>query len=119
MLNVPTSLNDLKTRVNYLKAVKLKTVSVDLKKNKHVADNDVMKNTKLKILKTKVNEIDKKILDATTLIYINQYNTNKQNLEKKIGDVDKKLSGVCGLATTTVLNTELKEVDNKYLSLVA
>ena len=119
MLNVPTSLNDLKTRVNYLKAVKLKTVSVDLKKNKHVADNDVMKNTKLKILKTKVNEIDQKILDATTLIYINQYNTNKQNLEKKIRDVDKKLSGVCGLATTTVLNTELKEVDNKYLSLVA
>ena len=48
-----------------------------------------MKNTKLKILKTKVNEIDKKILDATTLIYINQYNTNKQNLEKKIRDVDK------------------------------
>ena len=42
------------------------------------------------MLKAKVNNWEKKITDATTLIHINQYNTNKQNLEKKIGDVDKK-----------------------------
>ena len=28
--------------------------------------------------------------DATTLIYINQYNTDKQKLEKKNGDANKK-----------------------------
>ena len=31
-----------------------------------------------------------KVLAATTLININQYNTDEQNLEKKIGDVNKK-----------------------------
>ena len=41
-------------------------------------------------MKTKVIKVDKKISDATTLIHINQYNTDKQNLEKKIGDVHKK-----------------------------
>ena len=35
-------------------------------------------------LKTKVNKIDEKIPDATTLIQINQYNTDKQSLEKKM-----------------------------------
>ena len=41
-------------------------------------------------LKAKVNKLNKKILDATTLIDINQYKTDKQKLEKKIGDVYKK-----------------------------
>ena len=39
---------------------------------------------------TKVNSLGKKIPDATTLIHINQYNTDKQYLEKRIGDIDKK-----------------------------
>ena len=46
---------------------------------------EVVKNTKLTMLKTKVNKIDKKIPNATTLIYIIRYSTDKQNLEKKIG----------------------------------
>ena len=37
-----------------------------------------------------VNKLDKKITGGTTLIYINQYNTDKQNLKNKIGDVNKK-----------------------------
>ena len=37
-----------------------------------------------------VNNLDKKVPDVTTLIHVNQYNTDKQNLEKKIRDVDKK-----------------------------
>ena len=31
-----------------------------------------------------------KIPDATTLIHINQYNTDKENLDKKKTDVDEK-----------------------------
>ena len=45
---------------------------------------------KFNTLKTKVNSLEEKVPDATTLISINQYNTDKQNLQKKIGDVHKK-----------------------------
>ena len=88
LVNVPTSLSNLKTKVNDLDVGKLKTVPVDLKKLSDVVDNEVIKNTKFNILNTKVNNLEKKIPDATTLICINQYNTNKQNLKKRIGDVD-------------------------------
>ena len=90
LVNVPTSLNNLKTKVDDLDVGKLKTVPVDLKKLSDVVDNEVVKNAKFNTLETKVNNLEKKIPDATTLIHINQYNTDKQNLEKKIGDVDKK-----------------------------
>ena len=47
----------------------------------------------MKLLTTqnsKVNNLEKKISDATALIHINQYSTGKQNLAKKIEHVDKK-----------------------------
>ena len=44
-------------------------------------DNEVVKNAKFNTLKTKVNNLEKKIPDVTTLIHSNQYNTNKQNLK--------------------------------------
>ena len=43
----------------------------------------VVKNTTFITVETKVNKLDKKISDPTTLIHINQYNKDKQNLEKK------------------------------------
>ena len=49
-----------------------------------MVDNAVVKNTKFNTLKTKLNSLEKKIPDATVLIHINQYNTNKKNLEKKL-----------------------------------
>ena len=98
LVNVPTGLNNLKTKnniktkINDLDVVKLKTVSVDLKKLSDAVDNKVVKNTKFNTLKTTVNNLEKKIPDASTLIHINQYNADKQNLEKTIGDVDKKIT---------------------------
>ena len=83
LINVPTGLNNLKTRVNDLDVGKLKAVHVDLKKLSDAVDNKVVKNTKFKLIKTKVNNLGKKIPDATTVIHINQYNTDKQNFEKK------------------------------------
>ena len=62
---------------------------------------------------TKVNSLGKKIPDATTLIHINQYNTDKQNLGKQIGGVDKKIPDTSGLVTATVLNTKISKVENK------
>ena len=83
LTNGPTSLNNLKTKVDDLDIGKLKTVPVDVKKLNDVVDNEVVKNTKFNTLKTKVKNSEKKISDATTLIHINQCNTNKENLEKK------------------------------------
>ena len=82
LVNVPASMNNLKTKVDDLYVGKLKTVLVDLKKLSDVADNEVVKNKQFNTLQTYVNNLDKKIVDATTLIHINQYNTDKQNLEK-------------------------------------
>ena len=78
LVNVSTSLNNLKTKVDDLDVGKWKPVTVDLKKVSDVVDNKVVKNTKFNTLKTKVNNLEKKIPDATTLIYVNQYNTDKK-----------------------------------------
>ena len=76
-------MNNLKTKVNALDIGKLKNVTVDLKKLSNVVDNEVVKNTNFNTLKTKVNNLEKIIPDATTLIHINQYKKNQQNFEKK------------------------------------
>ena len=80
----------MKTKVDYLDVGKLKTVLVDLKKLSDIVDNEVVKNTKFSTLKIKVNSLEKKIPDATTSIYINQYTTDKQNLEKKLDMLIRK-----------------------------
>ena len=66
----------------------LKTVPIDFIKLNDVTKNEVRKNAKLNTVETKVNKLDKQMLDPTTLIYINRYNADKQNLKKKIGDID-------------------------------
>ena len=76
-------MNSLKTKVYNLNVGKLKTVSIRLKNVSDLLDNEVVKNIKFNTLKSKVNEIDKKIPDATTFVKINQYNTDKQNFEEK------------------------------------
>ena len=113
MINVPNRLNNLITKVDNVDVGKLETVPVDLKKLSDVGDNEVVKNTKLNALKRKVNNLKKKIPDATTLIHINQYNTDKQDLEKKIGNVDEEIPDTNGLVTTTVLNAKISGVENK------
>ena len=50
----------------------------------------MLKTQKFNKPNPEVNNLEKKIPDATTLIHLTQYNIDKQNLEKKIGDVDKK-----------------------------
>ena len=60
-----------------------------------------------------MNNLEKKIPDATTSIFINQYNTNKQSLQTKIKDVGKKVPKVSGLVNTTLHDTEIGKVENK------
>ena len=83
LTNVPTSLNNLKTKVDDLDVGKFKNVPVDLKKLSDVVCNEVVKNTKFNTLKTKINNLEKKIPDATTLIHINQYTTDKKKSREK------------------------------------
>ena len=71
MVNVPTSLNNLKTEVDDLDVGKLKTVPIDLKDLSSLVSKEVVKSTKFNKLKTKLNNLEKKIPDATTLIHIN------------------------------------------------
>ena len=56
----------------------MKTIPAELTKLSDVVVNEVVKNTKFNTLRTKVNNLEKKIPDATILIHINQYNTDKQ-----------------------------------------
>ena len=56
--NLSTSLNNLKTKVEDLDVLELKTVPVDLKKWSGGVDNEVVKNTKFSILKRKLNNLD-------------------------------------------------------------
>ena len=70
-------MNNLYTKVNDLDIVNLKTVPVNLKKLSDVVDNEVVKNSKFNTLNTKVNGLEKKIFNATSIVYINQYNTDK------------------------------------------
>ena len=61
----------MKANVNDFDVVKLKAVPVDLKKLSDVVDNEVVKNAKFNTLKAKVNNLERRIPDSTTLIYIN------------------------------------------------
>ena len=55
IINFPTNLNNLKTKIDDLYVGKLKPVPVDLKKLSDAVDNEVVKNIKFNTLKKKVN----------------------------------------------------------------
>ena len=68
LVNVPTGRNNLQTKVDNLDVDKLKTASIDLKKLSDVVSKEVVKNTKFNKLNTKVNNLENKILDGSTII---------------------------------------------------
>ena len=55
-MHIPTSLNNLKWKVDDLDVSKLKTVPIDLKKLSNVVDNGVVRNAEFNTLKTFVYE---------------------------------------------------------------
>ena len=79
-------MNNLKTKVDDLDVGKLKTAPVDLKKLSNKVENEVVKNKKFNTLKTKVNNLEKRIPDTTTLIQ----------------DVDQEIPDTSGLVNTAV-----------------
>ena len=108
LVNVPTSLKNLKTKVDDL------DVPVDLKKLNDVVSKEVVKKTTYNKLNKKANNLENKIShDGSTLVQTNRYHSDKQDLEKKINDVENKIPDNSILVTTTVLATKSGEVQNK------
>ena len=70
LVNVPTKVNNLKTKVDDLDVGKLKTVPIDLKKLSDVVRKEDVRKAKFNVLNTKLNSLENKIFDATTLIHI-------------------------------------------------
>ena len=65
LVHFPTSLDNLKTRVDDLDAVKLKNAHIDLKRLIAVVDKKVVKNTKISKINTKINKLEKNVPDAS------------------------------------------------------
>ena len=136
-----TNLAALKTEVDKIDAVKLKTVPVDLAKLSNVVNNDVVKktdyNTKVTSIENQIAGVTKNTLDnlgdITKLkaVYISNFVSQTKlasdvtTLENKIDTVDKKILDISGLATKTSLtsylqtaafNSKVTEVENKIKS---
>ena len=62
LVNIPRSLDNLKTKVNDLDVDKMKIVPVDLKKLSVVVSKEVVKKTVYNKLNTEVNNLRKKFL---------------------------------------------------------
>ena len=124
----PTFLNDLKTKIHDLDVGKLKTVPIDLNKLSNVVSKEVGKGTARGKLNIRVNNLENKIQDASTLIQKNQYNrfwdvenkipeiSGSADLNTKLAVVENKILDISGLATTAVLNRKIGKVESKIPS---
>ena len=62
LVNVPTSLNKVKAKVDDLDLGELKTLPINLKQLSDVVDKQIDKNAKFNTLEMEVNELDRKFL---------------------------------------------------------
>ena len=99
MKNLPTNLNNLKSKVDKIDIDKLVPVPVDLSKLSDVVKNDVVKKG---VYNAKTKNIEDKISDMTNL-------TTNTTLNAKINEVKEEISSITNLPTTTVLT----DVENK------
>ena len=69
LVNIPTSLNNLKTKANNLDARKLKTVPIYLKKLGDVVGKKVLEKAVCNKLNVKISNLENKIPDPSTLVH--------------------------------------------------
>ena len=74
----------METKKRLFDVNKLKNIPVHFKNLSDIGSKKDIKNTKFKKLHTKVNNVESKIPDVSTLIQTNLYNTDKESLEKKL-----------------------------------
>ena len=102
----------LKTGVDKIDADKLKTVPVDLAKLSNVVKNDVDKKTECNNLITKVDNID-----TTNFVKKNKYEKVGSDLEDKINKIDKKIPDITSLVKKTDFDAKVTEIEGKKRSI--
>ena len=102
----------LKTEVDKLDINKLTPVPNDLAKLINVVKNDVVKKTKYNKLVTRVDNID-----TTNFVSKTKYEKDGSDFEDKINKVDKKIPDVSSLAKKTYFNTKVTEIESKIPSI--
>ena len=105
MENVPSSLSNLKSKVDKLDADKLLSVPVDFSKLSDVVKNDVAKGD---VNNAKIKNIEDKIPEITNL-------ATNTSLHAKTIEITNKIPCFTNLATTAALNAETNEVKNKVI----
>ena len=119
-----TNLAALKTEVDKIDVDKLKRVPDDLAKLSNVVKNEVVKKTDfsaddyvkktkfssdINSLDDKIDKVEKKIPDVSSLETKRNVTTLVKNLDNRIDEVKKKIPDISGLAS----KTELTDVENK------
>ena len=82
-----------------------------ISKLNNVANNGVVKKTVYDKLVMKINAIDIKIPSNNWLVTKTHDDSVKQCLEKKINDVNKKILNASGLVKKTDYNTKITYID--------
>ena len=133
-----TNLAALKTEVDKIDVVKLKTTPIDLDRLSNLVKNDVVKktdyNTKVTSIEAQIagltkNTVDNladitklKAIDTNSFVLKTKLTSDVTTLDNKIDTVDKKMPDISGLTTKTSLNAYLQtstfnskvtEVENK------
>ena len=104
-------MNSLKTEVDKLDIDKLVPVPADLSKSSNVVKNDV-KKTEYNKLVTKVDSID-----ITNFVQKTKYEKDESDFEDKINKIDKKIPDISSLVKETDFNTNVTEVEGKISSI--
>ena len=103
-----SNLASLKTDGDKLDIDKLTPFPNDLAKLSNVVKNDVVKKTEYNKLVTKVDNID-----TTNFVKKNKYEKDGSDFEDKINKVDKKIPDVSSLVKKTDFNTKVTEIEGK------
>ena len=97
-----SNLASLKTEVDKLDIDKLVPAPVELSKISDVVKNDVVKKTEYNKLVTKVDNIN-----TTNVVKKIKYEEDQSDFEDKINDIDKKIPDVTSLVKKTDFNTKV------------
>ena len=103
-----SSLASLKTEVDKIDAGKSKTVPVDLAKLSNVVKNGVIKKTEYDKLVAKVKGIDN-----TNFVSKTKYKKDGSDFEDKINKIEKKIPDISSLVKKTDFNTKVTEIEGK------
>ena len=107
-----SNLTSLKTEIDKTDADKLKTVPVDLAKLNNAVKNDVAKKTEYNKLVTKVDNTD-----TRNFVKKNKYEKDGPDFKDKINKIDKKIPDISSLVKKVDFDTKVTEIEGKIPSI--